>query len=58
MKLTSLDDIFTSRTAENLKVLPQRITPNFFCDKVKRIVNNSNYGVVTKVQKLAPIVKG
>jgi RNA-directed DNA polymerase len=29
-----------------------------FRDKVKRIVYNSNYGVVTKVQKLAPIVRG
>jgi RNA-directed DNA polymerase len=26
--------------------------------KIKHIVNNSNYGVETKVQKLAPIVKG
>ena len=25
-----------------------------FRDKVKRIVNNSNYGVVTKVQSLLP----
>ncbi len=29
-----------------------------FCQKVKNIVNNSNYGATTKAEKLAPVVRG
>jgi RNA-directed DNA polymerase len=37
---------------------PSRDNYNTFCKKVKAIVNNSNYGVKAKAEKLAPIVRG
>ncbi len=40
------------------RCFPSEANYKAFREKVKRIVNNSNYGAQTKVTKLAPIVRG
>ena len=49
---------YVQKNNEKFRSIPS--TDNFkaFCDKVKHIVNNSNYGAETKVSKLAPIIRG
>ncbi|MFB2898619.1 group II intron reverse transcriptase/maturase [Aerosakkonemataceae cyanobacterium BLCC-F50] len=48
------------KVQKNGKFRSQPSVENFkkFRDKVKKIVNNSNYGAKVKAQKLAPIVRG
>lgn len=41
-----------------LKSTPSEDNFKNFRQKVKHIVNNSNYGAETKVSKLAPIIRG
>ena len=43
---------------EKFKSIFSRDNFKYFRNKIKHIVNNSNYGAVTKVQKLAFIVIG
>jgi hypothetical protein len=53
MDLFFWDSISTSRTTENSKVRPQRNgSLRIFRDKVKHIVNNSNYGALIKEQTI------
>ncbi len=64
-KLTATTDGFNFlgwnfRVQKNGKFRSRPSVDNFkaFREKVKTIINNSNYGAITKAQKLAPIVRG
>ena len=58
MALTSLAGISKCRATENLGCTPSVENYKKFRQKVKTIVNNSNYGSKVKAEKLAPIVRG
>ena len=49
---------FKVQTSKKLKIVPSVNNFKAFRLKVKKIVNNSNYGSKVKAEKLAPIVRG
>ena len=49
---------FVQKNNEKLRSIPSEENFTAFRNKVKHIVNNSNYGAETKMSKLAPVVRG
>ena len=49
---------YVQKSNDKFRSVPSEENFKTFRSKVKRIVNNSNYGAETKVLKLAPIVRG
>jgi RNA-directed DNA polymerase len=49
---------FKVQTNEKFRCVPSVDNFKAFRQKVKAIVNNSNYGATTKAEKLAPVVRG
>ena len=49
---------YVQKNNEKFRSVPSKDNFKSFRQKVKHIVNNSNYGAETKVTKLAPIVRG
>jgi RNA-directed DNA polymerase len=49
-KLTDIND-------DGLYIFPSYVNYQYLLKRVKRIINNSNYGSLTKVSKLYPIIK-
>ena len=58
MDLTSLGGITKVQTNGKFRSVPSVDNFKAFRQKVKRIVNRSNYGAQVKAEKLAPIVRG
>ena len=49
---------FKVQSNGKFRSIPSADNYNAFRQKVKHIVNNSNYGATTKAEKLAPVVRG
>lgn len=47
----------TNKNGRGLYIFPSNLNYQSFLKRVKRIINNSNYGSVAKVSKLYPIIK-
>ena len=49
---------FVQKNNGKFRSIPSEDNFKAFRQKVKHVVNNSNYGAETKVSKLAPVVRG
>ncbi len=58
MDLTSLVGILKCLRNGKFRCVPSVDNFKVFRQKVKHIVNNSNYGATVKAEKLAPVVRG
>nr|YP_010700155.1 group II intron reverse transcriptase/maturase mat1 [Euglena agilis]WCH63300.1 group II intron reverse transcriptase/maturase mat1 [Euglena agilis] len=47
----------TDKTTDGLFIFPSYVNYQSFLKRVKKIINNSNYGALTKVFKLYPIIR-